>query len=197
MKPSQINLFDLPERKKPVSDPHRYTGMFMSDRHDWGTPDYIFDTLHKEFQFDLDAAASKPNAKCDRYLDKEADSLASDWSRLSSSCVWLNPPYGRTIGKWMEKAHNESLRGCKVVCLIFARTDTAWWHDYVSKAYEVRLIRGRINFIDPQTGLKGKTGSVAPSALIIYKKSDRVFPVYTHMDFKNELGKRKQSKVQR
>tara|TARA_R110002012_G_scaffold246299_1_gene421828 strand:- start:398 stop:850 length:453 start_codon:yes stop_codon:yes gene_type:complete len=148
---------------------------------DWGTPQFIFDHLDKEFKFDLDAAASDWNKKCNRYLC--AGSLSADWSSLSSSCVWLNPPYGRDIGKWMNKAAEESKKGCSVVCLIFARTDTKWWHESVSKAFEVRLIKRRINFIDPQTKTKGKTGAVAPSALIIYRPSKRKFPTYTHMEF--------------
>ncbi len=163
---------------------HKLTGMFLSDRMDWGTPKYVFDNLNKEFKFDLDAAASKWNAKCTRYIASDKDSLTSDWSALSESSVWLNPPYGRDISKWIKKALDESLKGLTVVCLIFARTDTKWWHKYVSKAYEVRLIKGRINFIDPQTQQKGKTGAVAPSAIVIFKKSNRTTPIYKHVEFK-------------
>lgn len=54
-------------------------------------------------------------------------------------------PYGRTIGQWMKKAYEESQRGALVVCLVPARTDTAWWHDYATKG-QVTFIRGRLKF---------------------------------------------------
>ena len=57
----------------------------------------------------------------------------------------MNPPYGRTIGLWMRKAYEESQRGALVVCLVPARTDTAWWHDYATKG-QVTFIRGRLKF---------------------------------------------------
>jgi site-specific DNA-methyltransferase (adenine-specific) len=38
--------------------------------------------------------------------------------------VFCNPPYGREIGRWVEKAYESSLAGALVVCLLPARTDT-------------------------------------------------------------------------
>jgi hypothetical protein len=57
----------------------------------------------------------------------------------------MNPPYGRSIGKWMRKAHESALAGATIVCLVPARTDTAWWHDYAMRG-EVEFIRGRLKF---------------------------------------------------
>jgi hypothetical protein len=45
----------------------------------------------------------------------------------------------------MRKAYEESLLGALVVCLVPARTDTAWWHDYAAKG-EVTFLRGRLKF---------------------------------------------------
>ena len=60
--------------------------------------------------------------------------------------MWLNPPYGRTIGAWVKKAYEESQKpGTFVVCLLPARTDTAWFHDYCKKGY-IQFIRGRLKF---------------------------------------------------
>ena len=74
----------------------------------------------------------------------------------------MNPPYGRQIGRWMRKAYEESLQGALVVCLVPARTDTAWWHDYAAKG-SVRFIRGRLKF--------GRAASSAPfpSALVVFE----------------------------
>jgi len=57
----------------------------------------------------------------------------------------MNPPYGRVIGDWMRKAYEESRKGATVVCLVPARTDTRWWHDYAMKG-EIRFIKGRLKF---------------------------------------------------
>ncbi len=48
--------------------------------------------------------------------------------------VFINPPYGRSIGLWVRKAFEESARGALVVCLLPARTDTRWWQDYAHGA---------------------------------------------------------------
>jgi len=74
----------------------------------------------------------------------------------------MNPPYGRVIGDWMRKAYEESQRGALVVCLVPARTDTAWWHDYAAKG-DVTFIRGRLKFGD------GKNSAPFPSALVVLK----------------------------
>jgi site-specific DNA-methyltransferase (adenine-specific) len=74
----------------------------------------------------------------------------------------MNPPYGREIGKWMKKAVEEWKRGNTVVCLVPARTDTAWWHDYAIKG-EIRFIRGRLKFGG------GKSSAPFPSAIVIFR----------------------------
>ena len=61
--------------------------------------------------------------------------------------VFMNPPYGREIKYWVEKAYRESIKGAVVVCLIPARTDTSYWHDYIFPfADDIRFIRGRLKF---------------------------------------------------
>ena len=73
----------------------------------------------------------------------------------------MNPPYGRDMGKWVRKAYEESQRGALVVCLVPARTDTAWWHDYAAKGY-VRFLRGRLRFEG------GKHSAPFPSAVVVF-----------------------------
>lgn len=133
----------------------------VSESVEWGTPQALFDELDAEFGFTLDAAASLHNHKCDNYFTVEDDALSRDWDGV----VWLNPPYGRVLRFWIRKAFEESLRGSTVVCLIPARTDTAWWHDYVMGA-EVRFLRGRVKFVRDD----GFSGS-APfgSAVVVFR----------------------------
>jgi len=119
-------------------------GALMSSRSsDWATPLGFFLGLDSEFHFDLDVAASAQNAKCGRYFTIEDDGLSRDWA---PSVCWMNPPYGSTIGRWVEKAHHESTLGATVVGLLPARTDTEWWHRHVIAAAEIRFVRGRLKF---------------------------------------------------
>lgn len=136
-------------------------GMYTSNSEEWGTPQELFNRLNKEFNFTLDICASKENAKCPKYYTKEEDALEQEWGGV----IWMNPPYGRQIGNWVKKARDAATQGkATVVCLLPARTDTAWWHDYVMKADEIRLIRGRLKFGD------GKGSAPFPSAVVVFKK---------------------------
>lgn len=131
---------------------------FSSETDDWATPQAFFDKYHLQYDFDLDVCATMQNAKCTRYFDKEVNGLAQPWA--PSRC-WMNPPYGRGIGAWMKKAYQESLRGALVVCLVPARTDTAWWHDYAANG-QVTFIRGRLKFGN------ATNSAPFPSAVIVF-----------------------------
>lgn len=115
--------------------------LLSSNTCEWETPQLFFDALNAEYHFDVDVCATANNAKCERYYTKEQDGLSQQWKGV----CWMNPPYGREIGKWMRKAYESSLYGATVVCLVPARTDTAWWHDYAMKG-EVEFVRGRLKF---------------------------------------------------
>lgn len=111
---------------------------------EWATPADFFAELDREFRFDLDPCATADNAKCAQFYTKEQDGLAQDWGGRR---VFCNPPYGREIARWVRKCYEESRKGALVVMLIPARTDTAYFHDYIyHKAKEVRFIRGRLHF---------------------------------------------------
>lgn len=137
-------------------------GMMTSDLPNWGTPQDLFDRLNSIWNFELDVCASDSNAKCAFYFTEEQDGLAQDWA--GATC-WMNPPYGRIIGKWMQKAYEESLKGATVVCLVPARTDTAWWHDYAMKG-QIEFLRGRIKFVHPEGGLS--QSAPFPSAIVVF-----------------------------
>ena len=108
----------------------------------WSTPDLLFEKLHDEFQFNLDACASEWNHKCQNYYTEKDDSLTRDWEGM----VWMNPPYSK-CGMWIKKAWEECQKGSTIVCLIPARIETNWFHDYCIE-YEIRFIKGRVHFSD-------------------------------------------------
>ena len=105
----------------------------------WETPQWLFDELDREFGFTVDVCADAQNSKCPVFYDREQDGLAQTWEGV----CWCNPPYGREIAKWVEKAAGAN---CTVVMLIPARTDTAWFHDHIYGKAEIRFIRGRLRF---------------------------------------------------
>lgn len=116
----------------------------IAKRDDWETPWPLFSRYHEIHAFTVDACALPHNAKCPRFYSPEQNGLTQDWS---NERVWLNPPYGRAIAPWMQKAHEEASRnGALVVGLIPARTDSGWWHDFVMRA-DVEFLRGRVKFV--------------------------------------------------
>ena len=151
--------------------------LFASKDHDWRTPDWLFDELDHRYRFDLDAAATRLNSKCPEFLTEKDDALTINW--WPGSRVFINPPYGRRVGKFVYKALEQSRRGRLVVLLTFARTDTSWWQDCVPHAAEVIFIRGRLRFHRGE----GKTGAApAPSAIIVFSPHIGGQPKMTFMD---------------
>jgi site-specific DNA-methyltransferase (adenine-specific) len=142
---------------------------------DWGTPNWVYDSLDAEFDITLDVCADSTNAKCAHFFSREVDGLSQDWGQ--NRC-WMNPPYSK-LRPWLEKAYLSSLAGATVVCLIPARTDTRAWHLFCSQAYEIRLIKGRIRFV-------GATNSAPfPSAIVVFKPRKRNRrPRYRHVDLR-------------
>lgn len=121
--------------------------MFSSKSKSWGTPDRLFQTLDELFgPFNLDAAANFFNTKCKKYYSVLDDALTQKWEGK----VFLNPPYGRGIGDWIKKAHDEVrvTRNAEVVCcLLPSRTDTKWFHEFCMKANIIFLMVGRVKFL--------------------------------------------------
>jgi site-specific DNA-methyltransferase (adenine-specific) len=141
-------------------------GLFMSESGEWGTPPDLFAALDAEFGFDLDAAATAENALCARFWTKEDDALVQGWKDVA----YCNPPYGREIGGFMEKAWREAQDGAMVVMLLPSRTDTAWWHEWVMRAHEVRLIRGRLRFVG------AKNSAPFPSCVAVFRPTKWIQP---------------------
>lgn len=129
---------------------------FSSASDMWETPQDFFDALNSEFNFTLDVCATPENTKCDKFYTQAQDGLKQPWH----GHVWMNPPYGREIGAWMQKA--ATCTASVVVCLVPARTDTAWWHDYATKG-EIRFIRGRLKFGGH------KNSAPFPSAVVVFR----------------------------
>lgn len=81
-------------------------GLFTSTTCEWETPLSFFRLLDEQYHFTLDVCATSSNAKCKVYFTQEQNGLMQEWY---GRC-WMNPPYGREIGKWVKKAY-ESVAG--------------------------------------------------------------------------------------
>jgi phage N-6-adenine-methyltransferase len=147
--------------------------MFSSETDLWATPQDFYDRLHAEFDFELDPCCNADNHKCWKYFTAEVDGLAQEWAPYTT---YMNPPYGRVIGDWLRKAYEESHKGATVVCLIPARTDTKYWHDYVMKAAEIRFVKGRLKFGG------SKNSAPFPSAVVVFRKHDDPVPKVSAME---------------
>jgi phage N-6-adenine-methyltransferase len=146
------------------------SGMRSSLDDTWTTPKDFFASVNEEFDFGLDAAALSNSTLIpsnwygpDHPDPIRRDALVRDWtSDAGGKPIWLNPPYGRVIGQWVKKANQEAQRGGIVVCLVPARTDTHWWHNYCIH-HEVRFLRGRLKFGN------SKNSAPFPSALVVMR----------------------------
>ena len=106
---------------------------------DWWTPPEVFEKIGLEF--DLDVASPDggvPYLPTKRYFTKEQDGLSQEWEGL----VWMNPPYGRETGTWLERF----IQHGNGIALVFSRTDTIWFHNTVKGADALVFIKGRLAF---------------------------------------------------
>jgi site-specific DNA-methyltransferase (adenine-specific) len=131
-----------------------YIAKSKSDK--WMTPPELYNTLHEEFNFNYDPCPIV-------WSPGDVDGLTSEWG----TSTFCNPPYS-TVSKWIEKAHTEWTKGKKVVMLINAITDTIAFHKYIYNKAELRFIKGRVKFINPDTPDK-QAPSPKASMLVIFK----------------------------
>ena len=135
--------------------------MFSSKTDLWATPQDFFDQLDNEFHFDVDVCALPDNAKCPKYYTPQDDGLTQPWT---GTC-WCNPPYGRNVGLWVQRAAQACAEGNTVVMLLPARTDTRWFHEllYQRPNVELRFVRGRLKFGD------GRNSAPFPSLVVVFR----------------------------
>lgn len=122
-----------------------------------GTDPEFFAKLNEEFGFGCDIAALASNRKVSTYFGPDHEDLARRdclsvlWPTDRPN--WLNPPYSNAY-PFVDKASRQAALGATTVCLLAARTDTRWFHDFIYHAeagcfrtgVEVRFIKGRLKF---------------------------------------------------
>ncbi len=143
-----------------MNDTHSRIVCTSSNKMTWATLDDWFRYLDLEFDFTLDPCCTHETAKCKKHFTPEENGLAQSWAEER---VFMNPPYGRDLPKWMQKAYLECRENMAlVICFVPARVDTEWWHRFASKG-EVRFPNGRVRFV-------GATASAPfPIAIVIFR----------------------------
>lgn len=131
----------------------------------WLTPPNILAALG-HFDTDPCCPPSMPWRTADTMLTEAENGITALWTGR----VWLNPPYGREAIPFLRRMAGHRQGG---IALIFARTDTTVWQDWIFPyAFGVLFLRGRLRFCRPD-GTPGETAP-APSALIAYSQQDFV-----------------------
>lgn len=147
--------------------PSFYAGTGNSSaHHNWNTPPELLDALYRAgLGFDLDPCSPTKDrrrapVKAKAHYVEDDDALDLVWHGR----VFVNPPYGRDIIRWIAKAHRSVVDrdATFVLALVPARTETKWWHEHVADHAHVFLLRGRLAFGD------GANSAPFPSALVLW-----------------------------
>ena len=160
-------------------------------RQAWRTPQALFNTLNAEFNFRVDAAADRANAKLPRFWDKEANGLAKPWE---GERVWCNPPYNK-IGPWVDKAQTADLAVLLVPCTF----STAWARRAMATTTEIRVFTERVAFEEPpeltawrEANGKRPSGPAGAPMLLIFRrgwKTLEAHPTARRVAFCDKLGR--------
>lgn len=168
-------------------------GMMSSKEVRWLTPEKFYGPYFKKYNVNLDVCATPGDQIHQRYIAPPwerhtcflpnvvvpvaFDGLATQWQDLlkPGESAWMNPPYGRTIKQWVQKARLQAILGVRTVCLLPSRTDTKWWHENCQPILDgkipgrVEFIRGRIHFTNANTGVTGP--APFPSVVVIFEEN--------------------------
>ena len=132
----------------------------------WGTPPALLAILDAQYRFSHHPDGSLIDVcPLDWHPDTHANGLEIDWP----PSAFVNPPY-TNVCDWVQKASIEARKGCQVVMLLNAATDSAWFHAYCynQPGVEVRFLRGRVPFVDPGNP-RYHVANPSPSMLVIFK----------------------------
>lgn len=136
---------------------------------EWYTPKHIFEAMGLHFDMDVCSPGKDivPWISADKHITPIDNGLRINWT----GTVWMNPPYGMDTPSWMKrlKEHHNGIG------LVFARTDTNWFHNYAVFADAILFIARRVQFIKAEQAMAYIKGAIirnngcgAGSMLIAY-----------------------------
>ncbi len=116
---------------------------------EWYTPpEFIEMALEVLKEIDLDPASNELAQgwiKAAHYYTQADDGLAQEWKGR----IWCNPPYGRQVNKWLEKAlASYQDEKAEAIILLLNRTGASWYKHLLRQVTAVCEVDKRIAFID-------------------------------------------------
>jgi hypothetical protein len=132
--------------------PNKHAVHFSSETAEHYTPKDFLEVVYRVFGGypDLDPCSNSddtPNVAAHVHYSEQDDGLSRPWRGR----VFMNPPYGREIGAWVEKLRREWARGevIELIALLPARTDTAWFEALTADTDDLVIcfLGGRLTFI--------------------------------------------------
>lgn len=134
----------------------------------WETPPDFMAWAVPRWNLQVDAACNIHNMKLPVGL---TDSLNLDWASFAmpGTGVFCNPPFSKLPSEpWVEKFIETAENGRRMVALTNNSSGAYWWHDAAAACTELWLSRGRMGFIDPQTG-KPVDGNNLPQSVFVFE----------------------------
>lgn len=134
---------------------------------EFGTPWQVYQRGVKLAGFTpyLDVCTNLFNKKCDSFYTISDDALTKQWTKD----FYMNAPYSK-VKQFLKYAWEQHhTHHVNALILVYAKTDTRWWHEYVQGKAEVHFIQGRIKFND-YYGKPTPHPAPYPSCWVIYRK---------------------------
>lgn len=117
----------------------------VPDRDDWETPQWLYDILHTQYQFNTDCCSSMENKKCVYYHED----FLNTYTPLGR--CWMNPPFSKA-SDMIKHFFKVVRRG--VVIYRCDNMETKIWQFILNNADWVHIFDKRINY-------EGKAGNGA------------------------------------
>lgn len=145
--------------------------LFSSDSNEWYTPSNVLEWVTDAMgEIDLDPCSNSheaPNVPAKVHYTKEDDGIGKQWNGR----VFMNPPYGREVGRWTRKAIEEFEAGrvSEMIVLVANRSDTQWFKKLARGCSGYCTIEGRLNFSN------SRNSSTFPSAVFYFGENIKGF----------------------
>lgn len=109
----------------------------------WKTPLDLAEDVRHLFggSIGLDPCCSENNLRAEEFYLPEHDGLSRTWLDRT----WCNPPYGRDIPKWLNKAAKESLNGHRIGLLLsVSRSEQDYFQEMITYSSAITLLKGKL-----------------------------------------------------
>ena len=141
------------------------SGTFNLSKNDqWETPPDLFQLGCELFNFtpEIDVCATAQDKKCEIFIGE--DSLNKEWRKP----FFMNAPYGHKVKDWIKKAYLSHVKyNVSGLALLFAKTDTHAFHNFIFHKSEVHFLEGRIKFF--KNGVESKNPAPYPSCFVFWR----------------------------